>query len=66
MPGFLIVPDALHDAINQRLDAAIAQCPDAAKDREHLYRQLLEAFNEHGVIPEFTIAPTPAEAARDE
>lgn len=29
--------------------------PDAAKDREELYRQLLEYFNDHGVVPDFSL-----------
>lgn len=58
MPGLYVVPDALRDALNAKLDAAIAACPDAEKDREFLYGQLLEAFNEHGMIPDFTLAPT--------
>ena len=54
----VIVPDSLRDAINKKLDAALAECPDAEKDREHLYGQLLDYFNEHGVIPDFTLGKT--------
>lgn len=56
--GLYIVPDALYDAIQKRLDAAIAECPEAEKDREALYHQLLEAFNQYGSIPEFTLVKT--------
>jgi hypothetical protein len=58
----VIVPDSLRNAINAKLDAAIAEHPDAEKDREVLYSQLLGYFNEHGVIPDFTLLPptTPA------
>lgn len=59
-PRLVIVPDALHDAINARLDAAIEQCPDAAKDREFLYNQLLGAFDEYGYLPDFTLEPVTA------
>ena len=52
----VVVPDSLRNAINEKLDAAIAQCPDAEKDREVLYSQLLAYFNEHGVVPDFTLA----------
>jgi hypothetical protein len=55
--GFYIVPDALYNAIQKRLDEAIAKCPDAAKDREALYHQLLDAFNQYGSIPEFELVP---------
>lgn len=51
----LIVPNYVRDAINAKLDAAIAEVPDAAKDRDHLYQMLLSHFNEHGDVPEFTL-----------
>jgi hypothetical protein len=38
---YCIVPNELRDAINAKLDTAIAACPDAAKDRDDLYNQLL-------------------------
>lgn len=53
--SFVIVPNALRDAINAKLDAAYAQCPDAALDRDIHYGALLQAFNETGVIPDFTL-----------
>jgi len=52
---FLVVPDSLRHAINAKLDAAIAEHPDAERDREALYRHLLSFFNEHGYVPEFTL-----------
>jgi hypothetical protein len=51
----VIVPNSLRDAINAKLDAAIAQAPDAEKDRDVLYGQLLAYFNEHGVVPDFSL-----------
>ena len=54
----LIVPNYVRDAINAKLDAALAEVPAAEKDREHLYHGLLMYFNEHGVIPDFTLAKT--------
>ena len=50
-----IVPDTLRDAINRALDDAIAECPDAAPDRDRFYGLLLEYFNDHGRLPEFTV-----------
>jgi hypothetical protein len=50
-----IVPNYVRDAINAKLDAALADVPDAEKDREHLYNGLLMYFNEHGAIPDFSI-----------
>lgn len=52
----VIVPNYLSQAINAKLDEAIAACPDAEKDRETLFQQLLTYVNEHGVIPEFSLA----------
>ncbi len=65
---FVIVPEALSAAINAKLDAEIAKCPDAANDREHLYMQVLAHFNDYGRMPEFTLArvepdPLPADLA---
>lgn len=51
----VIVHNHLRDAINAKLDAAFAVCPDAAKDRDVLYERLLEYFDEHGVIPDFSL-----------
>lgn len=51
----LLVPNHVSEAINARLDAALALWPEAAECRVRLYHQLLEHFNEHGEIPEFSI-----------
>lgn len=53
--SFVIVPNSLRDAIYAKVDAAIAGVPDAAPDREYFYSVLLDHFNEHGEIPEFTL-----------
>ena len=55
MSGFLIVPDALYDAIHKKLDEEIRKHPDAEKDRDYLYRQCLDYFAEHGSMPNFTL-----------
>lgn len=60
MPKLVIVPEGLRAAINARLDAAFAGLPEderaiAENDREFLYHQLLEAFDQYGVIPEFAL-----------
>ena len=47
--------DWTDDAIHKRLDEEFVKFPDAAKDREALYHQLLEHFNEYGALPEFTL-----------
>lgn len=51
----VIVPNELRDAINQKLDAALAKYPEAAQGREELYSQLLSYFDEHGALPDFTL-----------
>lgn len=62
---FVIVPNSLSAEIYRRLDEEIAKAPDAAKDRETLYGQLLAYFNEHGVIPDFSLVPTNPEPSHD-
>ncbi len=51
----VIVPNYVRDAINAKLDAAIAECPGAESERDSLYEQLLGYFNEHGRLPDFTL-----------
>ena len=60
----VIVPNYIADAINAKLDTAIANVPDAAKDREHLYSQLIAYFDEHGTVPDFTLGKTEDAALR--
>ena len=56
----VVVPNYIADEINAKLDAVISGCPDAAKDRDHLYHQLLGYFYEHGVVPDFTLSKSDA------
>jgi hypothetical protein len=52
----VIVPNYVSDAINAKLDAAFVKVvPQAAKDRDELYQQLLTHFDEHGVVPNFEL-----------
>lgn len=51
----VIVPNTPADAINKKLDAAYAEVPDAAVDREYHYQALLNHFYEHGVMPDFQL-----------
>lgn len=59
-PGLVIVPDTLRENINKALDAEIAKWPDAEKEREMLYRQLITFFSVHGYLPEFSLEPRDA------
>lgn len=54
----VIVPNYVRDAINAKLDDAIAACPAAASEREAFFHELLVYFNEHGVLPNITIQST--------
>lgn len=56
--ALVIVPNCLAAELNSRLDTEIAKHPEAAKDRDELYRQLLSYVDEHGVIPDFSLART--------
>lgn len=51
----MIVPNELRDEINSRLDAAIAEHPEAEKDRDELESMLLGYYDEHGIIPDFSL-----------
>ncbi len=53
----IIVPNIVRDKINEKLDEAFKACPQAAGERDSLYNELLGYFDEHGVIPEFTLKP---------
>lgn len=57
---FYVVPNVLGNEIDRRLDAAIAEEPDAEKDREHLRSTLIEYYAQHGVIPDFSVRRTSA------
>jgi hypothetical protein len=54
-----IVPNSLNDAINIKLDMAFQKMPEAEIDREALYHQLLQFFDDNGYVPEFTITRRP-------
>ena len=51
----VIVPNALRDEINKKLDAAIAGCPGAEQDRAEIYQQMLVFYDEHGYVPDFVL-----------
>jgi len=51
----IILPGWLKHTIDARLDAALVACPEAKKDREALFKQLVWYFDRHGHLPDFTI-----------
>jgi len=52
---FFIVPNVLSNAIYERIDKQLEEVPVLKAQRENIYDDLLSYFNEHGVIPEFTL-----------
>lgn len=52
---FVIVPNELSDAIYERIDKQLEKVPSLVDQREDIYHELLAYFNEHGVIPDFTL-----------
>ena len=52
--SMVIVPNQLRDAIYAEIDAKAPKGIDSM-DRDVLYKQLLIYYDEHGVIPDFTI-----------
>jgi hypothetical protein len=49
------VDDALDHAINQKLDAALESAPEAARDRDLFYKELLRFFEVYGCLPDFQL-----------
>ena len=52
----VVLANVLRDAINARIDEKLRECPEAEKDREIFYRELLAYYYEHGTIPDFAIS----------
>lgn len=53
--SIVIVPEHVHEAIKAALEKELALYPPGHAAYKKLYGQLLEYYNEHGKIPEFTI-----------
>lgn len=53
----IIVPNFIRDSINEKLNIAFKEVPDAAKDRDYFYEELLNYYDEHGIIPDFNLTP---------
>lgn len=50
----VIVPNEVADLINRALDEAYAKNPEAAVDREAHFSSLLDYYDEHGKLPDFS------------
>lgn len=55
MTRLVVVPDSLRNDINDKLESAYQDCPDARADHEALYADMLAYFDEHGGIPDITL-----------
>lgn len=52
----VVVPNEVRDAINVKLDAALAKWPNIGpREREVLFREILAIYDEQGTVPEFDI-----------
>lgn len=54
---FRIVPNTLSEKLYQMIDDQLEKMPELKKDRENIYHDLLNYYDEHGVIPDFKIEP---------
>ena len=52
---FVVVPNELHDLIHARIVSALVGRPCTDTDRETLYSELLNYFNVHGLLPDFSL-----------
>ena len=53
---FVIVPNELRDQIHAAITKALEGRPVTDAERETLYQQLLAHYDEHGAIPDFSLA----------
>ena len=51
----IILPNYISDEIDRRIDAAIAETPDAAADRELFRESLIAHFAQTGQVASFTL-----------
>ena len=55
----VIVPNVVSEQIHAAIDKALGGRPCSDEERDSIYRQLLEYFDVHGVIPDFTLVGNP-------
>lgn len=55
MSYMVILPNCIAHQIDRALDAEIAKHPAAEPDRELFRQQLINYFDEHGVVPDFSL-----------
>lgn len=51
----VVVPNELRDALYAKVDKALESVPFLKSSREAIYQDLLAHYDQHGVIPEFSL-----------
>ena len=51
----VVIPNVLIDTINAAIDSALAGRPCDEASREYIFYSLLDHYDEHGVIPDFSL-----------
>ena len=53
---FVIVPNYVSEAIYKKVDVQLEKNPHLKEQRENIYNDILNYFNEHGKIPDFELS----------
>ena len=53
---FVIVPNYVSEAIYKKVDVQLEKNPHLKEQREKIYNDILNYFNEHGKIPDFELS----------
>ena len=53
--SIVIVPNIVREAIDAKIDKQLLLQPSLKKHRKEIFQELLEYFDEHGEIPDFTL-----------
>lgn len=53
--AIVIVPNDLRDALYAKIDEQLVDHPGLIEQRESIYKDLLNYYDEHGVVPDFTL-----------
>lgn len=53
----VIVLNQLRDSIYEKIDSQLENLPHLKEKREEIYNQLLNYYDDHGIIPDFNIEP---------
>ena len=53
--NIVIVPNDLRDSIYKIVDKELERCPQFILERENIYKDILNYYNENGTIPDFEL-----------